>query len=102
MDGRLKTKGGGLRVDANRQMIHDDSAGVVRNGENALLVGLGRQHVQVGDQEKTFILILECETMPVAPHKMAKMEFAGGAISGQNSFACRCVTHRSILLFLLL
>ncbi len=58
VDGGLKAEGDFGRVDADGKMIHDDGAGVVRDRQDVGLVRLGREHVQVGDQEEAFVLVL--------------------------------------------
>jgi hypothetical protein len=59
INGRLKAESRRGRVNADGKVIHDNRARIVGNGKDALLVGLGRQHMQVGNQEVTFVLILE-------------------------------------------
>jgi hypothetical protein len=71
MNGGLKTESCRFGIDADGKVIHNDGAGIVGNGKDALLVGLGGQHVQVGNQEETFILILEGKSMPVAANEVA-------------------------------
>jgi hypothetical protein len=71
MECRLEAEGGGVWVDADGKMIQDDGARILRDGKDAFFVRLGGQHVQIGDQEKTFVLILEGEAMAEAAHKVA-------------------------------
>ena len=86
--GRLQVEGHLVRVDADGQVIHDDRPGVVGDHQDALLVGLGGEHVQVRDQEETFVLVLELEPVAVAAHKVAQVQLAGGPVAGQNALAC--------------
>jgi hypothetical protein len=81
-------------------MIHDNRARIFGDSKDTLFVRLGSQHVQIGNQEETFVLILEGEAMAMAANKVAQMELACGPVAGENSFAGWCVTHNRFLNFL--
>ena len=80
--GRLQIEGHLGRVDADGQMVQHDGPRVVGDGQNIVLGVLGRQHVQVGDQEKALVLVLQRQPVPVAADVVAQMEFARGAVAG--------------------
>ena len=62
-------------------------AGVLGDLQNALLVRLGGQHVQVGDQEEALVLVLQRQPVAVAADIVAEMQLAGRPVAGQDAFA---------------
>jgi hypothetical protein len=88
---RLDEQRRSLRIDAGRQPVDDHVPG---RGDDALrIVVLGGQRVPVGDEEQAGMLVLQRD--PVLEHAVvvAKMQAAGRAHAGEDSF---CVHVRSL------
>ncbi len=70
---RLKVEGDLVRVDTDGQVVEHDDACDLGDVLDALLVGLRRQHVQVGDQEEALVLLLKLEPVAVAADIVPEM-----------------------------
>ncbi len=91
MHGRLQVEGHLGGVNANGQMVHDDCARVVGNGKDVGLVRLGGEHVQVGHEEEALVFVLQGKAMAKAAHVVAQVQFACGAVAGEDTFFVRHV-----------
>ncbi|MEZ4734320.1 MAG: hypothetical protein R3E79_45090 [Caldilineaceae bacterium] len=72
-----------MRIDANRQVVHHNSLGIIRRVLNIRLFDFFVVSMyEIRQQEETLILMLKGQPMAVAANKMAEMEFAGGSVTG--------------------
>jgi hypothetical protein len=87
MNRRLQKNGGFLRIDAGCQVVEYHAPGILRDGLDVLLFRLGREHVQIGNDEVALVFVLQAHPIAQATHIMAQVHAPGRAVACQHSFA---------------
>ncbi len=85
-DRRLQKDRTFLRIDARGEVVQQHLADILLDRGDRFALGLGRQRMQVGDDEVTLILILELEPVGNRANIMTQVQASRGTVPGKNAF----------------
>lgn len=85
---RLDVERGLVRVHADGEPVHYHLQRVAL--DLADLVVVGRQHVEVGHEEKAVVIVLEFYAVNERAHEVPEVKPAGGSIARDKDWFCAC------------
>ena len=85
--GRLEVDDALGRVDAAGEVVEHVPRTLSAQGLDVLLLGLGGEGVEVGDDEEALVLVLEADAVREAADVVAEVELAGGAVAREYAFS---------------
>jgi len=88
---RLHEERGNAGIQAGGQPVDQHFADVFLQARGVLVAG--REHVPVGDEEETFVLILQLDPVAQRPMPVAEVQRAGGTHAGKDAPRRRGGTH---------